>query len=157
MSEERKIWHTREQSGIVLDANFQWWHDGERVEHPKIVEAFNCGLMVENGRFILRFGNDWCVVQVEDCGYRVNAVDVMDDAVVLRLSDRSHEVLDIETLELHAGVLRASVKRHQARALFSRAAQFQLVSSCEETTGGKLAVRLGGVLIETSVALPLDD
>jgi uncharacterized protein len=154
MSEDKKIWHTREESGMVLDASLQWWHDGERIEHPKIVEVFNCGLMVENGRFILRFGNDWCVVRVEDCAYRVNAVDVMDNSVVLRLSDRSHEVLDIETLELRAGVLRASVKQHQAKALFSREAQYQLVSNCEETKRGTLAVRLGGGgLIETMVEL----
>src|SRR5262249_6822997 len=57
--------HTRENSGIRLDRNGRWWHDGVPIEHPKIIDAFNRGLSpTDGGRFRLDFGNDWCFVQV---------------------------------------------------------------------------------------------
>ena len=44
-------WHTREDSGFVIDRNVDWWHDGERIEHPNIIEAFNRGLRIaEDGQ-----------------------------------------------------------------------------------------------------------
>ena len=50
-------WHTREDSGIRLDRQFRWWHDGELIEHPNIIEAFNKGVRVgDDGRVTLHFG-----------------------------------------------------------------------------------------------------
>ena len=39
-------WHTREDSGLRIDRQGQWWHDDEKIEHPNIIEAFNRGLRV---------------------------------------------------------------------------------------------------------------
>ena len=41
-------WHTREDSGLRLDREQRWFHDDERIEHPKVIEAFNRGLRVED-------------------------------------------------------------------------------------------------------------
>lgn len=121
-------WHTREDSGLVLDRELNWLHDGERITHPKIIEAFNQGLVpTEDGRFQLRIGNDWAYVTVEGAAYRVNAIDTDDTQVYLRLSDRTGEALDPATLGLGAdGVLTARVKDGRAEARFSRDAQFAL-------------------------------
>jgi uncharacterized protein len=129
-------WHTREDSGLVLDRELNWVHDGERITHPKIIEAFNQGLVpTDDGRFQLRLGSDWAYVTVEGAAYRVNAIDTDDSRVYLRLSDRTGEALDASTLRLgEDGVLTARVKAGRAEARFSRDAQFAL---------GQLVVRDG--------------
>ncbi|HSP18766.1 MAG TPA: DUF1285 domain-containing protein [Myxococcaceae bacterium] len=121
-------WHTREDSGLVLDRELNWSHDGERITHPRILEAFNAGLVpTEDGRFQLRIGNDWAYVTVEGAAYRVNAIDTDDCRVYLRLSDRTGEALAPSSLRLGAdGVLTARVKGGRAEARFSRDAQFAL-------------------------------
>jgi len=123
-----KRWHTREDSGLVLDRDLNWLHDGERITHPKIIEAFNQGLVpMDDGRFQLRIGNDWAYVAVEGAAYRVNAIDTDEARVYLRLSDRTGEALDPATLRLGAdGVLMVRVKAGRAEARFSRDAQFAL-------------------------------
>jgi len=123
-----KRWHTREDSGLVLDRELNWHHDGERITHPKIVEAFNQGLVpTEDGRFQLRIGGDWAYVTVEGPAYRVNAIDTDETRIYLRLSDRTGEPLEPSTLQLDDdGVLTARVKGGRAGARFSRDAQFAL-------------------------------
>jgi uncharacterized protein len=124
-----KRWHTREDSGLRLDRELRWWHDGERIDHPKIIEAFNVGLQpTDDGRFKLSFGWDWCFVDVEDAAYAVLGVDALPDGrLCVALSDRTSEILDPQTLELSAeGVVHCRVKDLRARARFSRAAQFSL-------------------------------
>lgn len=139
-----KRWHTREDSGIRLDREGRWWHDDELVEHPKIIEAFNTGLSPDDqGRFILRFGADWCVVQVEDAAYHVTGVDKLPTGYVLRLTDRTVEPLQLGTLCLGAdGVLMCKVKDGKAWARFSRDAQFQLGEDLQEENGA-LSLRDG--------------
>ena len=112
----------------MLDRELNWIHDGERITHPKIIEAFNQGLVpTDDGRFQLRLGNDWAYVTVEGAAYRVNAIDTDDSRVYLRLSDRTGEALDTSTLRLgDDGVLTARVKGGRAEARFSRDAQFAL-------------------------------
>ncbi|WP_370458989.1 DUF1285 domain-containing protein [Aggregicoccus sp. 17bor-14] len=141
-----KRWHTREDSGIRLDRALRWWHDDEPIEHPRIVELFNTSLgLDETGRYVLRIGQDWCVVQVEDAAFEVRAVDVTGDGrVSVRLSDRTAEALAPESLAPGAdGVLTCRVKGGQARARFSRDAQYQLGLLLEEGPDGALGLRAG--------------
>ena len=145
--------HTREESGIRLDSQGRWWHDGEPVEHPRIIEAFNRGISPdENGRFRLQLGNDWCYVDVEDAAYRVLAIDpASDDRLSIRLSDRTAEILDPDTLRLDAdGALSCTVKLGKAKAKFSREAHFALGSHFEEQEGA-LSLKVGA----KSYPLPL--
>jgi hypothetical protein len=143
-----KRWHTREDSGLVLDRDLNWIHDGERVSHPKIIEAFNQGLVpTDDGRFQLRIGSDWAYVTVEGAAYRVNAIDTDDAKVYLRLSDRTGEALDPATLRLgEDGVLTARVKAGRAGARFSRDAQFAL-GQLLVAEGAGWALRLPGAHI----------
>jgi hypothetical protein len=130
--------HTREDSGIRLDRVGRWWHDDEPVEHPKIIEAFNRGLEPgDDGRFILRFGHDWCFVEVEDAAYAVVSVEANPLAApTLLLSDRTTETLAARTLASDAdGALVCRVKQGRAKARFSRAAQVALGELLEERDG----------------------
>jgi uncharacterized protein len=138
-------WHTREDSGIRLDREGGWWHDGERVDHPKIVEAFNRGLApTEDGRFTLTFGNDWCFVEVEDAAYTVLGIEqAPEGAPRLSLSDRTSETLAPDTLETDRdGALTCRVKVGRAKARFSRTAQAALGEALE-LRDGSLWLRLG--------------
>lgn len=151
-----KRWHTREDSGIRLDRELRWWHDDERIEHPRIIEAFNASLVpVEGGRFQLQVGKDWCFVEVEDAAYEVRAVDVgPEDRVSLRLSDRTSEPLEPATLSLLEGdVLSCRVKQGRAKARFSRDAQFQLGTLLDRDARGQVILRLGSHEVPVSLAL----
>jgi hypothetical protein len=141
-----KRWHTREDSGIRLDARLRWWHDEEPIEHPKIIEVFNASLVLdEEGRYQLQIGKDWCYVQVEDAAYEVRTVDVNPDGrVSVRLSDRTAEALELSSLSLAPdGVLCCRVKGGRAKARFSRDAQYQLGELLEEGTDGTLYLGTG--------------
>ena len=146
-------WHTREDSGLVLDRELRWFHDGEPVVHPKIIELFNESLVpTEDGRFQLRVGKDWAYITVEDAAYRVTGLDATETSVFLRLSDRTGEALVPSTLTLEAdGVLSVRVKQGRAKARFSRQAQVALGALLEESPTG-LALRLSGATL--SVPIP---
>lgn len=139
-----KRWHTHEDSGLELDADVTWWHDGERIEHPNIIEAFNRGLSFDADakRFKLTLGNDWAYVSVKDCAFRVVAIDEGEgERLSVRLSDRTAEWLDVQTLALDAsGRLTVAVKQGQARALLSREAHYALAE--------RLAVDDGVVVVQ---------
>ncbi len=139
-------WHTREDSGLRVDRQGRWWHDDEPVEHPNIIEAFNQGLTVmEDGRYQLHFGGDWCFVQVEACAFTVVALDVSEgERPSVRLSDRTAEWLDPGSLAVDDdGAVTCAVKEGRARARFSRAAQQQLGERLVEADG-QLQLELGG-------------
>ncbi|MDP1826315.1 MAG: DUF1285 domain-containing protein [Archangium sp.] len=147
-------WHTREDSGLRIDRRGRWWHDDEPVEHPNIIEAFNRGLRVmEDGRYQLHFGGDWCFVKVEQCAFTVVAVDEAEgERLSVRLSDRTAEWLDLSSLtEDDEGVVVAKVKEGKALARFSREAQFQFAERLEEVDG-RLSVRVGKSLVPVSLS-----
>lgn len=149
-------WHTREDSGLRIDRRGRWFHDDALIEHPNIVEAFNRGLRVQpDGRVQLHFGNDWCFVVVEQCAFTVIAVDETDDeALSIRLSDRTAERLELSTLAVDdEGVLVARVKGGLATARFSREAQFQLAERFVDE-GPHLAVRVGTKTLPTPLPPP---
>jgi len=149
-----KRWHTREDSGIRLDARLRWWHDDEPIEHPRIIELFNTSLVLdEQGRYQLQIGGDWCFVQVEDAAYEVRTVDVTpDERVSVRLSDRTAEALEPATLVVGPeGVLFCRVKGGRAQARFSRDAQYQLGELMEQDESGHLYLRAG----QRRLALPV--
>ena len=149
-----KRWHTREDSGIRLDRRLTWFHDGEVIDHPNIIEAFNRGVRVEDdGRLTLHFGNDWCFIEAEDCAFGVVAVDVSEgDRLSVRLSDRTAEWLDVASLALDdEGVLTVCVKGGKAKARFSRDAQVQLADFFVERDG-KLDLVVNGKRWETALS-----
>ena len=142
-------WHTREDSGLRLDRRQRWWHDDEPIEHPRIVELFNRGLCpTGDGRYKLEVGKDWCFVTVEDAAYQVVALDDEAGRLWLRLSDRTAEALEPSSLSLDPeGVVTARVKHGQAKARFSRDAQFALGERLLPNAGG-VRLLVGGTAVD---------
>ena len=147
-------WHTREDSGLLLERELRWFHDGEPVLHPRIVELFNESLVpTDDGRFQLKVGQDWAYVTVQDAAYSVTGLDTTETRLFLRLSDRTGEPLDASTLALESdGVLSVRVKGGRAKARLSRQAQVALGALLEESAGG-LTLALPGARVP--VPLPV--
>lgn len=138
-----KRWHTREDSGIRLDAQGRFWHDGVLVENANVARAFHRGLVKDGERYLIRFGPDWCVVQVDDAPFQVEGLALEGGRVLLRLDDETTEPLDPATLCLGDEALYARVRAGSCEARFSRAAQGQLAPWLEETASG-VVLRLDG-------------
>ncbi len=121
------IRHTRVKSGIRLDADGRFWHDGEEVLHPAIAWAWHRGLeRAPDGRYLIRFGGDWAFVTVDDAPFVVRRAIPAGDELGLLLSNGEREPLRPETLARSSeGVLYCRL-RGDHRARFSRQAQADL-------------------------------
>lgn len=134
--------HTREDSGLTIDREGRWLHDGEPVTHPRVLEAFTRGLeLTPEGHYLLRFGNDWAFVTVEDAPLQVTSAlpAPSADEVLLNLSNGLTEPLRPETLCHSEGVLYCTAASGMP-ARFSRSAQAALASMLEEDASGLVLV-----------------
>ncbi len=140
-------WHTREDSGLRLDAEGRLWHDGERVENPRVALAFRQGIERDpTGRYLIRFGWDWCVLEVEDAPYQALGVRPEGTQLILALDDGREVGVGGDALRSSAaGVLyaRFAGRGGEVEARLSRAAQGQLAPLLDERNG-QVMVRLGG-------------
>jgi len=137
---------TSRESTIRLDADGQFWHDGEPMRHPALERAFHQWIArhPDDGRYILTNGYDWTYFQVDDAPYTVRSLAVTPDGVSLRLSDETEEPLDPESLRSGAGgALYVGVKKGGFVARFSRHAQTQLAPLLLEGPGGSVRLRIG--------------
>lgn len=135
--------HTREDSGLVIDGEGRWFHDGEPIENERILAVFNQGLARdEQGRVVLRVGADWCVVTALDAPVQVLSARAEGERVLLELSTGTTEPLAEATLELRGEVLYCTVSSGLL-ARFGRSAQFSL-GELLEPRGEGFALNLGG-------------
>lgn len=137
--------HTREDSGLVLDRQGRWLHDGIPVEHPRIVEVFSHGLERDpQGRYVLRVGADWCFVTVEDAATQVISARVEEGGgeVGLVLSNGRAEILRPGTLAQRGGVLYCETET-RLLARFTSVAQSALAPLLDERPGGYVLLVAG--------------
>ena len=90
------------QSGIRLDADGRFWHEGQEVTHHGLRAAFWRWLdRNPDGRFVLRLDDKRFVyLDVDDAPYVVRSARWDGDRVIVRLSDDSEEELDYGSLHL---------------------------------------------------------
>lgn len=134
------------QSGLTLDREGRWWHQGEIVSHQGLANAFHRWLdRLDDGRFIIRLDEKrYAYVDVEDAPYVVRVLSLSRDAIVLQLSDGSRESLCADTLAAGADdALYCRVKDGRFEARFSRTAHFRLAELVVETAEG-FALRWAG-------------
>jgi uncharacterized protein len=64
------------ESTIRLDAEGTFFHDDEKVEHPKLAAAMHGWISrhPDDGRYILTNGYDWTYFKVDDAPYVVRAI-----------------------------------------------------------------------------------
>ena len=139
------------QSGIRLDAEGRFIHEGEEVRHPGLRAALWRWLdRNPDGRWVLRLdARRFVYLDVEDAPHVVRSLRWEGERAILRLADDSEEPLAVETVRLApTGVAYCRVKgRFDAR--FSTAAWAALADRIEEREGaawlaaGGAQVRLG--------------
>ncbi len=117
----------------MLDREGRFFHDGERVAHPKLEAAMHTWIArhPEDGRWILTNGYDWTYFTVEDTPYFVRELRVDSQQIMLVLSDGTEEPFHPERTHIASDdalvtVVKSSPPNQPFEAKFSRHAQTSL-------------------------------
>ena len=132
--------------GLRLDRDGHFWHQGERVAHPRLQQALLRWLDVrDDGRDIVRLDGDrYAYVDVDDTHLRVTAARWRDDRLDLVLDDGREEELAYATLALGADDgLRCRVHGGRLTARFTTAAQ-QVALERVDVDGDRHVLVAGG-------------
>lgn len=130
---------------LRLDADGQWFHDGEPFTHHGLIALFNRGIDVsaETGEPIVRIGSRWAYIRCDDVPFVIRSVRVSGAALDALLNTEARVTFPPEALRLgSAGVLYAELSPGR-RARFSRSAQASLALHLVELDTGGFAIRLG--------------
>jgi hypothetical protein len=135
------------QSGIRLDAEGRFWHEGAEVTHAGMRAAFYRWLdrnPPPDDRWVLRLDDKRFVyLDVDDAPFVVRSLRWEGERAQARLSDDSEEVLDLRTLRLRPGGRYVTVKgRFEAR--LSTAAWNALAERIHERDGAAWLDAAGG-------------
>ena len=100
------------RSGIRLDAEGRFWHEGQEVTHHGLRAAFFRWLdRNPDGRYVLRLDERRFVyLDVDDAPFLVRSLRWEGDRALAVLSDGSEEPLELATVYLKGGVAYARVK-----------------------------------------------
>lgn len=132
--------------GLRLDRDGQFWHQGERVAHPRLRQALLRWLDVrDDGRDLVRLDEQrYAYVDVDDAHLRVTAARWRDDRLWLWLDDGAEEELAYPTLTVGAdGGLGCRVRGGRLRARFGSAAQQVALERVEDDGGRPVLVAAG--------------
>ncbi len=122
---------------IRIDKEGRWFHEGREMIHRGFIRLFYEHMELdEQGRTVIRWQGQRCVVDVEDTAFVVRRADVEPDRVRVLLSDDTLETLRLDTLHVGEGyVLYGRVKEERFPARFTRPAYYQLAAHVEEIEG----------------------
>ena len=132
-------------SGILVDENGDWFHFGNKIFRPEILEVLYSKLdQTPTGRFVLADSQGPCPIDVADTPFVVSRVDVDRDGsgrerILIRMKNipRS-EVLDLDTLAVgRDNILYCRVMLRRFLARFSRPAYYQLAEFVRQDDTGQ--------------------
>jgi uncharacterized protein len=153
MSEEFKLTPEQierfRQTGIRLDREGRFWHEGAEVSHVGLRRALLRWLdRLPDGRPILRLDEErYAYVDVEDADLLAVSARWAGERPILVLNDESEEELDPSTLELgEGGALYCRVRGGVLTARIITPAYYVLAERIDETAPGVFALRAGGQL-----------
>lgn len=144
-----EVWERLRQSGLRLDREGRWWHEGEAVEHPGLVRALHRWLdRLADGRYVVRFTAEaFAYVEVEDAPRLVRSLrregTGAEARVFLYLSDEREEELPYATLRVGAGGALYCRLRGGLEARFTRPAHYLLGEMIEESGSGFVLAAAG--------------
>ena len=85
------------ESGLRLDRNGRWHHEGVEVTHEGLHRAVTRWLAydAEAARFIIRVSDDfWAWVDVDDAPFQAHLLTLTEQGLLLRLSDQRELLWD---------------------------------------------------------------
>lgn len=129
-----------------MDGEGRFWHDGELVVHPGLLEALPrwVGRHPDDGRYILTNGYDWTYFTVDDVPFFVRGVST-GDAPELLLSDGTKEPFPDGGYRVgRDGALYCPVKGGAFEARFTPGAQAALAAFVVEDASGSAMLSVGG-------------
>ena len=138
----------REASGLRLDAEGRFWHQGDLVEHQRTREALHRGLhRAPDGRWATRIGGEWGYVAVDDAAFFVQRIEpdpALPGALWLWLEGGEEE--SVPAASICSGARDALYLRLASgeRAILRRPAQVSLSGLLREE-GGRFVIALGGI------------
>lgn len=130
---------------ISIDGQGQWWYEGNKIVHPKVLALFKSSLTLDDstGEFFVDYKGKQAPVKVEKTPFFVLGIVVEKGTdgelveIILELDDGTREVLDPESLRLDdSGVLQVKVKDGRFVARCLQAAHFRLAELLNEDGGG---------------------
>lgn len=134
-------WHPKHCGAMDLKvlANGEWWHEGQLIKRPAMIELFATVLWKEADKFYLKTPVEQIEIEVEDEPLFVNQVDQVEIAgkIYLQLTTTTHDVVIVDEdhlifMRAFQGELRPYVHvRFGINALIQRAAFFHLVEMGE--------------------------
>jgi hypothetical protein len=139
---------------IYVDKEGAWFHKGVPIIHRGFLHLFYQSIRLdEQGRYIIKFHDQTCVLHVEDTPFvilRVTFVsrggDEGKDRFMLHLIDGTREALDPETLTVGDDhVLYCKIRNRQFKARFSRPSYYQLAQHIQEdVASGRFYLSMDG-------------
>ncbi|MDV2486638.1 DUF1285 domain-containing protein [Acinetobacter johnsonii] len=155
-------WHPKHCGAMDLKvlANGEWWHEGQLIKRPAMIELFATVLWKEDGKFYLKTPVEQIEIEVEDEPLFVNQVDQVEIAgkIYLQLTTTTQDVVIVDAehpifMRAFQGELRPYVHvRFGINALIQRAAFFHLVEMGELSDDAegqaKLSLQSGDLLLQ---------
>lgn len=137
------------QSGIRLDADGRFWHEGEEVTHAGLRAALWRWLdRNPDGRYVLRLdARRFVYLDVDDAPFVVRSLRWEGDRACARLSDDSEEVLALSTLRLRPGGAAYVTVKGRFDARVSTAAWGVLAERIAERDGHAVLDAAGGPFV----------
>jgi uncharacterized protein len=129
---------------IFIDENADWFHRGNRIFRPEVLEALYSRVdRLPSGQYVLEDGKDTCLLETADTPYVVSRVDRKEgpsgeEWIALGLKNLPRtEVLDPGTLLVgENNVLYCRVIGGRFPARFSRPAYYQIAEFVREDAAG---------------------
>ncbi len=134
------------QTGIRLDSNGRFWHEGQEITHKRLRLALLRWLdKLPTGQTILRLDEKrYAFIDVDDCDLLVCSVSWQGDDLFGRLNDETTERIFLQSLSTGPqGAIYCHVRQQKLVARFSTKAQ-QLLSPRIEERKGRAAIFAGG-------------
>ncbi len=134
------------QTGIRLDRNGRFWHEGGEVTHQGFRKALLRWLdLREDGRPILRLDDKrYAYVDVDDALLLVNSVRWSGDRAFVRTNDDAEEELQYDSLEqAEDNTLYCRVRPSKLLARITTPAYYQLAEHIEDQDDGFVLVAGG--------------
>lgn len=155
-------WHPKHCGAMDLKvlANGEWWHEGQLIKRPALIELFATVLWKEEDKFYLKTPVEQIEIEVEDEPLFVNQVDQVEIAgkIYLQLTTTTQDVVIVDAehpifMRAFQGELRPYVHvRFGINALIQRAAFFHLVEMGELSDDAegqaKLSLQSGDLLLQ---------
>jgi Protein of unknown function (DUF1285) len=145
------------ESRIRIDADGHLWHDGERVEHPRLARALASWVDFDDEaqRYVLRNSLDWCWITVDLAPLTVRNVRFSGDDPEVELSDDSREALRLDTVRATLdGEVWAYVRGGTLLARFDRSAAFALLDRVVQSDDGALSFAFGARTVPLRLLAP---